>query len=242
VVRITRVLLETASLDDAAAFYSDVLELPVDRTDTIVSVRVGDGLLEFVQGEPDPAGVHHLAFLVAAETFAEAAAWIRARVPLLTLHGANAADAPGGLPATDHPDEFEGPGAWNSRSVYFDGPDGSILEFIARRNLPSTALREGRFTAADILGISEVGVAADDLAGLADRLARSGGILPFGDTSDTFAPTGAEDGMLILVVPGRRWFPTADRIAVERRTAVHATGGVPGRYELSPVAELVVEA
>jgi catechol-2,3-dioxygenase len=111
-MRITRVLLETTSLDATATYYSDVLGLPVDRTDTIVSIRLGDALLEFTTGEPDAAGVHHLAFLVSTDAFDRSIVWLRARVPLLDLDGA---------------DEFDGPGAWDSRSVYFDGPDGSIL-------------------------------------------------------------------------------------------------------------------
>ncbi|BDZ50067.1 hypothetical protein GCM10025867_23080 [Frondihabitans sucicola] len=225
-MRITRVVLDTSSLEEAAAYYSGVLELPVDRTDRIVSIRLGDGLLEFVEGEKGAAGAHHLAFLVAADAFDDATRWLRQRVPLLSLDGT---------------DEFEGSAAWNSQSVYFDGPDGSILELIARRELASQPRAARAFSAADILGVSEVGVAVAGLPVVAGRLADAG-VPPFRDTSETFAPTGGADGMLILVAPGRAWFPTTDRVAAERPITVYATGGMVGRHSLGEHAELVIEA
>jgi hypothetical protein len=80
-----------------------------------------------------------------------------------------------------------------------------------------------------------------DLPAAAGRLADEAGILPFGSTGEDFAPTGTDDGLLILVAPGRTWFPTADRTASERHATVIATGGTPGRYPLGASAVLVIE-
>jgi hypothetical protein len=137
-----------------------------------------------------------------------------------------------------------------------------VLEVIARRDL-SPDLGAGHasgakasspyapgtqpvpFAPADLLSVSEVGVAVPDVAGTADRLTEAG-IGRYPDGSETFAPAGHVDGMLILVRPGRTWFPTSDRVAAEPPVTIVAqvgaasSGVVAGRYELAPGRVLVV--
>ena len=51
-------------------------------------------------------------------------------------------------------------------------------------------------------------------------------IAPYGDAQGAaFAPVGDVNGMLILVAPGRSWFPTTDHTARQNPVFITATGG-----------------
>ena len=115
-MRITRVTLAVSDPDAAGAFYAETLGLPVPGS----TVLIGDTELVLTRADGEP-GTHHLAFDVPAARFESARDWVASRVPLLSRDGEA---------------EFSAPAGWNSRSVYFDGGGGEILEFIARRDLP----------------------------------------------------------------------------------------------------------
>ncbi len=76
------------------------------------------GVLERVQAQ-HPVGSVHMAFNVSPSRFQAAAQWIGTRATLLS--------DPQGW------EHFALDGAWQSHSVYFAGPDGAVLELIARR-------------------------------------------------------------------------------------------------------------
>lgn len=136
-------------------------------------------------------GVHHLAFGILPAEFEQAHAWLSARVPLLVKNGHEI---------------FVGPCGWDSRSVYFLGPDDIILEFIARdadANVDSDYKENPR-----ILSISEIGIAVADVPAAVKRLSDELALPPFFDQDETFAPLGNHDGLLILVQQDRIWFPT----------------------------------
>lgn len=236
----------TRSTAETAAYYETVLGLPVRKEIGAVEVTVGRSVIRF-QEDPDAEGDQHYAFLVDGSRFEAARAFLES--------------GPGLLGDGDRT-EFDAQSAWNARSLYFPGPDRSVLEVIARRDLfpdlgaghvtgakassphaPGT--RPVPFGPADLLSVSEVGVAVPDVAGTADRLTDAG-IGRYPDGSETFSPAGHIDGMLILVSPGRTWFPTADRVVGEPPLTVIAQAGaaspgvVPGRYELAPGRVLLV--
>lgn len=236
----------TRSTAETAAYYETVLGLPVRKEIRAVEITVGRSVVRFRE-DPDAEGDQHYAFLVDDARFDAARAFLEA--------------GPGLLGDGDRT-EFEAQRAWNARSLYFPGPDRSVLEVVARRDLPSTpgagevpaakasdrrstGTRPAPFGAGDLLSVSEVGVAVPDVVGTADRLAAAG-IGRYPDGSETFSPAGHIDGMLILVPPGRTWFPTSDRVVGEPPVTVIAQAGpasrgvVPGRYELAPGRVLVV--
>ncbi|MFI9489197.1 VOC family protein [Promicromonospora sp. NPDC052451] len=245
-MQITSVDTVTRSIAETAAYYETVLGLPVRKEIRAVEVTLGRSVVRFRE-DPDAEGDQHLAFLVDDARLDAARAFLQA--------------GPGLLADGDRT-EFEAQPAWNARSLYFPGPDRSVLEVIARRDLPqplsagtapgakaSSPAAPGAqllpFGPADLLSVSEVGIAVPDVVGTADRLARAG-IGRYPDGSATFTPAGHVDGMLILVSPGRTWFPTSDRVAGEPPVTVVAQAGpaspgvVPGRYELAPGRVLVV--
>ena len=244
-MQITSVDTVTRSTAETAAYYETVLGLPVRKEIGAVEVTVGRSVVRFRE-DADAEGDQHYAFLIDDARFDAARTFLAA--------------GPGLLSDGDRT-EFEAQSAWNARSLYFPGPDRSVLEVIARRDLPSnlgagpvsgakasSPARSGTqltFGPADLLSVSEVGIAVPDVARTADRLTNAG-IGRYPDGSETFSPAGHIDGMLILVSPGRTWFPTSDRVVAEPPVTVVAQAGPAspgvraGRYELAPGRVLVV--
>ncbi|MCS5505851.1 hypothetical protein [Curtobacterium flaccumfaciens] len=193
---IRQVQLATRSLADTARFY-ERLGCSVEIVDTTVRIVVGSTLLVFRE-LPEMTGALHLAITIPTGTFDAAKAWIAG---LTTVLG------------TADQDEFEGPRNWNSRSVYFEGPDQQLLELIERRDLEPGARRVGVGTDAGVplVSVSEVGVPVPDVLGAASALRRAG-LEPYANPpGESFAAVGDVDGLVILVSPDRRWFPTGDR-------------------------------
>lgn len=168
---IRQVQLATRSLDDTARFY-ERLGCSVEIVDATVRIVVGSTLLVFRE-LPEMTGALHLAITIPTGTFDAAKAWIAG---LTTVLG------------TADQDEFEGPPNWNSRSVYFEGPDQQLLELIERRDLEPGARRVGvgagdgtrTGTGSDsdagvpLVSVSEVGVPVPDVLGAASALRRAG--------------------------------------------------------------------
>ncbi|SFF72181.1 VOC family protein [Curtobacterium sp. YR515] len=211
-MHIRQVQLATRSLDDTVRFY-ERLGCAVLADDDSVRVTVGSSQLVF-RVLDGMTGAHHLAFTIPTGTFADAK---RRVAEVATVLGA------------DGVDEFEGPAGWDSRSVYFEGPDRQLLELIERRELPDgdaapaagqAAPADGHAARADghaaplaplLVSVSEVGIAVPDVPGAVEALCQHG-LDPYaGLPGPDFAPVGDVDGLLILVSPGRQWFPTLDR-------------------------------
>ena len=204
---IRQVQLATRSLDDTARFY-ERLGCPVEIVDAAVRVVVGSSLLLFRE-LPEMTGALHLAITIPTGTFDAAKAWIAG---LTTVLG------------TDDQDEFEGPPNWNSRSVYFEGPDQQLLELIERRDLPVDV---GENTAVPLVSVSEVGVPVPDVLGAVEALRRAG-LEPYANPpGESFSAVGDVDGLVILVSPDRRWFPTGDRSPSSAPVVIDVGLGAP---------------
>ncbi|PYI69782.1 hypothetical protein CVV68_01350 [Arthrobacter livingstonensis] len=212
-MKITRVSLPVRSASLWFDFFNQRLQLAEGRGDMSPSIQLGSTRVEFRQDDGQ-IGDHHLAFTIPEAKFGQAKRWIGERTTVLSRDGA---------------DEFECSPAWNAHSVYFEGPDGAVLELIARRELPPG--QTGEFTSASLLAVSEVGVAVSSVPESASALATSAELHPYTESPDeTFGAVGTTEGLLILVVEGRTWFPTSDKIAAYGRIDIDATGHNPGRY------------
>lgn len=211
-MHIRQVQLATRSLDDTVRFY-ERFGCAVLADDDSVRVTVGSSQLVF-RVLDGMTGAHHLAFTIPTGSFADAK---RRVAEVATVLGAQGVD------------EFEGPAGWDSRSVYFEGPDRQLLELIERRELldgdavaadGQAAPANGHAARADghpaplaplLVSVSEVGIAVPDVLGAVEAL-RQHGLDPYADPAGPdFAPVGDVDGLLILVSSGRQWFPTLDR-------------------------------
>jgi len=222
-MQITNVSVRVRNAREAGEFYAGVLGLDIAQGPNGVVVALGTTRLDLVE-DSAAAGDHHFAITIPSNKFNEAKTWLQQRTVLL---------------GTPESDEFECSPAWNAHSLYFAGPERSVLEFIIRRNLDNSTA--GPFTSAGLLAISEVGVAVADVPAVVATLSDDAGIAPYGDAQGgTFAPVGDIDGMLILVAPGRTWFPTADCTAQESPVNITAIGGRPGTYALGALGSLRV--
>lgn len=204
-MKILEVELTTTHLAATAEFYRDLLELPVTTDSDGIVVDIGSSRLRVTEGAAFD-GVHHLAFGISPHDFDLARRWLRQRTELITAGGS---------------DIIDGPDGWNSRSLYFRGPDGILLELIARqadRAAPSTPGETPR-----LLSISEVGIGVPDVRQTVRHLAEAVELPPFPPQLPGFAPVGGHDGLLILANAGRIWFPTEEDIP--------ATGPVSVRIE-----------
>jgi len=208
-MRLLHLLLPSLDPAASAAFYRDVLDLPVHGH----RVRAGWSDIELVPAA-DAVGCVHLAFNVPHARFEAAAAWLAARTPLLRDPLGQA--------------RFRLDGAWQSESVYFTGPDGAVLELIARRPLGDTTRHTGVFRGAEIQCLSEVGLPSADVATVTRSLGNHFDARPLAPASEAFAPLGDHDGLLIVVERRRRWFPEQRRLPWARGVRLTVSGRQPG--------------
>jgi hypothetical protein len=101
-----------------------------------------------------------------------------------------------------------------AHAVYFRDPEDNIGELLARPQ-PRAELE-----------LAEVGVPVADVSAAVAALHELG-IEPYREWSDTFAPLGDVDGLLIVVRVGRGWFPY-DEPAGTAPLHVTVTGVRPG--------------
>ena len=185
--------LELLSVDLAAQnnFYSNVLELPAERTTTSLLIKAGTTDILFKQAPSDFDGAYHFAFNIPENQYHAARKWISDRIPLLK-------DKSG---KEDFASE-----SWNSDSIYFSDPAGNILEFIARHNLKNAA--DGDFNSSQILNVSEIGLPSEDVVELSNQLCTRLGLFVFKQQpNETFTPVGDDNGLFILPVQDRIWMP-----------------------------------
>ncbi len=156
-MHISRLILPASDVANSAAFFRDVLELPTAGN----SIQVGWSEIQLIPAaEGAPHGVH-LAFNVPFARFDMAVAWLEGRTLLQKEPGGDAC--------------FALEGDWQSKSIYFDGPDNAVLELIGRRRLIHPADKRP-FSGADLSCLSEVGVPSDDVEGMVAEAAWTFGV------------------------------------------------------------------
>ena len=194
-MKILEVAITVRELDTAAAFYRDVLGMPVEELADRVIVTAGFSRLVMTAGEHFD-GVHHVAFGIAPHDFDRARTWLKDRVDLTVAGGS---------------DVFAGPPGWDSRSVYFPGPEDIVLEFIARDADAEVPRADGVLPRP--FSISEIGVSVPDTKAAVGELTDGLGVPTFPPQQADFAPLGDHDGLLIVVDQARAWFPAYENHA-----------------------------
>ncbi len=211
-MRILRVSLPVSDTAEVGAYFSDVLQLPVNGD----SVQIGWTRLQLQAAGSGPVGGVHLAFNVPANRFAAATEWLLARAPLQRN--------------TVGQTHFTFGDAWASESIYFEGPDRLILELIGRRRLPASA-RTGPFQGNELTCVSEVGLPAAEVPALHARAKAALGLKPLSPPTLHFAPLGDDEGLLIVVDATRAWFPEQKVLPNARGIEVTVGDVSPGELE-----------
>jgi catechol 2,3-dioxygenase-like lactoylglutathione lyase family enzyme len=195
IMKIVALTLVTPNLATQRSFYTTVLGLPLlHESAQRFTVQAGQTRLTFHTTMQDDI-VYHFAFTIPRNQFVSAKHWLGDRVSLLSEGDA---------------DEFRS-SYWPGYQTYFRDAANNILEFIAPDDLPIEAA--GAFGSQQVLCISEVGMAVDDVLKQVTALEAQVGASRY-QGSDTFYPVGDLDGRVIVVKTGRHWFPTTTAAVV----------------------------
>lgn len=208
---IKRLELLTSDLVAQRDFFANVLELPAHLESDSITVGVGKSTLVFKQAPAEWRGAYHFCFNIPENQFAHAKAWLSTRIPLVKDDVGN--------------DEFHSK-TWNASSCYFKDAAGNILEFIARHDQQNAV--DAPFESGQILQISEIGLASKDVVAFAKELCEKLGVSVYKqEPKEDFTPIGDEDGLLILPVENRIWYPNtgipARMLSVQVDVDVHGT-------------------
>ena len=193
-MRIIELDLYTANLEATREFYTRRLGLSVvSRSDRHVTVQIGWTSLTFRLVD-QPVAPYHLAINVPHCLLEE----------MMDYFGFDYLDtqAPN-QPIADFAD-------WRARACYFYESPGSpetsnLLEFIARTDLP---LDDPNLTLNEFFqGVSEIGIATEDVAYTTRLLKQRFGINQFSKTcpAPDFNAVGDHNGLFILARSGRNW-------------------------------------
>jgi catechol-2,3-dioxygenase len=220
-MQIQQVALTVTGLAAAARYYRDVLELPVAEQPGQATVTIGSSQLVLQEGDQF-AGAHHLAIGIAPVDFEVARSWLRRRVNPIVVDGSEV---------------IEGPEGWDSRSLYFLGPEGIVLELIARDADSSAPAGDGHVPRP--LSLSEVGIGVPHVADAVRALTGELGLPTFPPQGAEFAPVGGHDGLIILVDQNRIWFPTDAHQAARGPVTVKLAAPQAGCLSLRQSATVV---
>ncbi|WP_010254844.1 VOC family protein [Myroides injenensis] len=192
-MKIQEIKLYTTDIKETKTFYTSLLNFSIVKEEaTLLTLKVGDSLLTFIQTDT-ATNVYHFAFNIAVNHLEQAIAWSNKHLELLKS------------PSNTIITAFE---TWNAESIYFTDNNGNILEFIARYDLNNRS--ERAFTPKEVLNISEIGIVTPSPIKLAEELIVVNDLKYFSKTKPTpeFLALGDDEGLLILVTPNRKWYPT----------------------------------
>lgn len=182
------VKLYTARLEDIKHFYIYTLGLNMtEESEHSFTLQIGLTKMIFMRSEADQNPFYHFAWMIPANRFQEAKAWVAKRIRLSRHEGEDETYSTN----------------WNSNSLYFEDPVGNILELIAHHTVHNESDRP--FSEKDLLQVCEVGLVTEDVLSAVDELEQMG-LKRWRAISDTFAPVGDVNGLFIVVKKERTWF------------------------------------
>ncbi|MEM6285215.1 MAG: hypothetical protein AAF787_23685, partial [Chloroflexota bacterium] len=214
-MQIQHVKLHTVDLAQQQPFYTQTLGLPLAHSAPgTFTVQMGKTALTFSVAETPH--IHHIAINIPPQQFESALAWTEARVPLLPFNGKKIIDF--------------SKSTWQARSLYFEDPGGNVIEFIARERVAVPDAPDD-FALEHLIGISEVGLASDNVRGLVAELRAALDVPVFdGDPETGFCALGDDSGLLICVETGRNWLPTDNRPSGVYPVEMTISGDSPGTH------------
>lgn len=188
-------LATAAPLSELAAFYGGSLGLRIDaRTATSLTILAGASRITFTPTSSErDSPFYHFAFNIPENKLRAARDWQRERTPLIEI--------PTQLRDDRYPDDVVHFRNWNAHSVFFLDPAGNVVEHIARHDLANG--RAGAFGPEDLLCVSEIAFATDDVTGLADEIRTRFELPRYRSASDVVTALGDEHGLLLVFRRGR---------------------------------------
>jgi len=190
-------ILEAAILSDdlkaTEKFYTEILGLRViQKAPEFLLISCGRSVLRFIKSK-GMTPKYHFAFAIPYDSFKDAVTWASIKLALITAENGNVIA------------DFKN---WNAKSFYFFDNNGNIVEFIARINKNENL--HASFDSSQISSLSEVGIVTDSITVFANQL-KTMYKIPVYDKQpllQNFGALGDDNGLLILSLPGRPWYPT----------------------------------
>lgn len=192
-MRITELTLYANNLSAIKDFYENVLGLNVkSESDNYIEFQAGKTVLIFKE-EKNSNPFYHFAFNIPSNKIEEAKEWMESKAGLLPISDDNFIA------------DFVN---WNAKSIYFYDSVGNIVEFIARFDLQNDVVE--KFDSSQILSLSEMGIVTNDVTSFTDKLKNEYKVFDFVKSvnSDTFSAMGDDNGLFIVAVENRNWYPT----------------------------------
>ncbi len=190
-MNIREIHLETHCLEELKEFYTGVLGFPlISGRKNAFTIETGKSRVTFLRTRTDVEPFYHFAFNIPENQIEEAARWVQERTPLISRNEQT----------IFHIER------WNSHAIYFHDPAGNIVELIARHNLKNADSEP--FSVKSIRSVSEVGVVVENVQLFSEQLQQELHISVWDKADENFAAVGDEEGMFIIVLAGRPWFPT----------------------------------
>jgi len=195
-MRLQEVTLKTKELEKLAAFYRDVMELPVDLSNDRLIIKAGYSTLIFEATTDIENPFYHIAFNIPSNKLDEALEWTKERADIIWLEEYKNLIA-----------DFK---SWNAKSFYFLDPAGNILELIARFDLKD--LIDEKFSPKQFRNVSEIGIVFPTQTFYADveQLRTKFELNYFSKQPplDHFKAIGDDEGLFVMVPQSRNWFST----------------------------------
>jgi len=212
-LEILKLKIDTKNFAESRIFWTENLGFEeVSSTASEFTVRVGSSLLTFKAFPFIPqfprSPQYHFSLNIPSNQAENALEWLK-------NEGNKYSDGPSN-PVEIWESEFTGAeiirrDRYNAHSVFFKDPGGNVIELIARHNLNNQ--QEGIFNHSMILNISGVAIVTRDVKESAKRIRNTFDVIEVPGTTSGFKPLGSENGLIVLVVPGRSWEPTDSQSA-----------------------------
>ena len=228
---ILKLRVRTLRLDEMHHFYANVMGFETEKNQRTLRVRTGETTIQFDKVADNNEKAHsslnyHIAWAIPENKFALSKKWLAERTILLK-------DASG-------MDEFYFHYV-NRQGVYFEDPDGNILELIARHDLKDAVA--GAFALPDVLYVNHVGLVADDVAATVKQLGRNLGLELRGRTWPNFASVGDPHRHVTIVKRNRLWIPERVKAASVFETDIVLHGSPEKSYEFESLPyRIAIEA
>ena len=192
-MKITRLNISCKNIVKQQEFYKDVLGLVIlNSTLNSFELQLGYTILHLQEAESFTP--YHIAFHIPDKEEEKALKWLKNKVKVLKYEDLEIIDFTG----------------WDAKSLYFYDADMNILEFISRRDLNGKS--EESFSEKSILGISEIGLATEDIHEKYKFLSANIGLEVFDGNFEKFCAIGDDEGLLIIINSKfKTWFPTGDK-------------------------------
>ncbi|MEP6806926.1 MAG: VOC family protein [Flavobacterium sp.] len=192
-MKLKHIQIQTNNIQNTINFYQEILELPIiEKSENHVTIQAGNSILKFIENSQFDS-IYHFAFNIPENKLDEAIKWFKSKVDLIFIEDQKVIT------------NFEN---WNANAIYFYDNNGNLLEFIARHVLYNA--QKEAFSSKAILNISEIGIVNEKPLELGNQLIEKHGLEFFSKNANSkfFAAIGDDEGLLIMVQPGRNWYPT----------------------------------